>query len=87
MEVNILKKEKNELIFEIDSVTLAEVLRVYLSKDPSVEFVAWKREHLTKSPVFKLRTSGKDAKKVLDAGINAVIKEADKLLEDFKKIK
>jgi DNA-directed RNA polymerase subunit L len=87
MEVNVLKKEKNELIFEIDSVTLAEVLRVYLSKDSAVEFVAWKREHLTKPPVFKLRTSGKDAKKVLDAGINTVIKEADKLLEDFKKIK
>ena len=87
MEINVLKKEKNELLFEIDNITIAEILRVYLAEDSAVEFVAWKREHLTKSPVFKLKTSGKDAKKVLDSAVNSVTKDLDKLSGDFKKVK
>lgn len=87
MEINILKKEKNELTFELDSVTLAEILRVYLAEDSAVDFVAWRREHLTKAPIFKMKTSGKDVKKVLDSAVNSVLKDVDRLLEDFKKIK
>lgn len=87
MEINVLKKEKNELLFEIDNITIAEILRVYLAQDSSVDFVAWRREHLTKKPVFKLKTSGKDTKKVLDSAVNSVTKDLDKLLEDFKKVK
>lgn len=87
MEINVLKKEKNELLFEIDNITIAEILRAYLAQDSSVDFVAWRREHLTKKPAFKLKTSGKDAKKVLDSAVNSVTKDLDKLVEDFKKVK
>jgi DNA-directed RNA polymerase subunit L len=87
MEINVLKKEKSEIIFEIDNVTIAEILRVYLAEDSSVDFVAWKREHLTKKPVVKIKTSGKDAKKILDSAVDSVTKDLDKVLEDFKKVK
>ena len=68
MELNILKSSKEEIKFEIDSLTIAEVLRVYLNKDSSVTFVAWKREHPTEKPIVLVKTKGKTAKKaVVDA--------------------
>jgi len=87
MEINVLSKDKNELLFEIDNITIAELLRSYLAQDSSVDFVAWKREHLTKSPVFKLKSSSKDPKKLLDSAIDSIIKDLDVLLNDFKKAK
>jgi len=87
MEINILNDSKNETEVEIDSLTIAEILRVYLNKDSSVTFTAWRREHPTKNPVLRVETKGKTAKKAINDAINSVIKDLDKLENDFKKMK
>ena len=87
MKINILSSSKNELEFEIDNLTIAELLKVYLNKDPSVSFAAWKREHPLKNPILKLETKGKDAKKAVKDAINRIIKELDVVGSDFKKLK
>ena len=87
MEVKILSNEKEEMLLEVDNLTLVELLRVYLNKDSSVVFAAWKREHYTKNPVLKVKTKGKTAKKAVNDAIAQVIKELDKLEVDFKKLK
>ncbi|MFA5953076.1 MAG: RpoL/Rpb11 RNA polymerase subunit family protein [Candidatus Pacearchaeota archaeon] len=87
MDINILKNEKEEIEVELENLTLAELLRVYLNEDSGVVFAAWKREHYTKKPVLKVQTKGKTAKKALNDAIAQVIKELDKLEEDFKKLK
>jgi len=87
MEVKILKSAKEEIEFQVDSLSLVEILRVYLNKDSSVNFVAWKREHITENPIMLLKTKGKTAKKALNDAISAVTKDLDKLESDFKKMK
>ena len=87
MEVNILKESKEEIEVELESLTLAELLRVYLNKDSSVSFAAWKREHPTKNPVLAVKTKGKTPKKALNDAIALVTKDLDKIEEDFKKLK
>ena len=87
MELNILKSSKEEIEFEIDSLTIAEVLRVYLNKDSSVSFVAWKREHPTEKPIFLVKTKGKTAKKAVADAVSAITKNLDNVLSDFKKLK
>jgi len=87
MELNILKDSKEELEVELDDLTITEILRVYLNKDSSVAFAAWKREHPTKNPVLKVQTKGKTAKKALNDAVSAITKDLDKLESDFKKLK
>ena len=87
MEINVLKSSKDEIEVELGSLTIAEILRVYLNKDSSVNFVAWRREHPTKKPVLLVRTKGKTAKKAINDAVNAITKELDKIESDFKKMK
>ena len=87
MEIKILRKEKNEIEFEIENLTVAEILRVYLNKDPAVSFAAWKREHATMNPILLVKTSGKDAKSVISNAVKAVMGDLSSLLGDFKKAK
>jgi len=87
MEVKILKNAKEEIEFQLDSLSLVEILRVYLNKDSSVNFVAWKREHITENPIMLLKTKGKTAKKALNDAISALTKDLDKIESDFKKMK
>jgi DNA-directed RNA polymerase subunit L len=87
MEINILKNEKNEIKAEIGNLTIAEILRVYLNKDSSVTFAAWKREHPTKKPILKVETKGKTAKKAINDAISTITKDLDKFESDFKKLK
>ena len=63
MEINILKSSKNKIEIEVENLTIAEILRVYLNKDSSVTFAAWKREHPTKNIILSVETSGKTPKK------------------------
>ena len=86
MEIKVLKSSKDEIEVEIDSLTLVEILRVYLNEDSSVTFAAWKREHYTKKPVLAVRTKGKSAKKAIDDAVHTITKELDKLVVDFKKL-
>jgi len=87
MEVNILKDSKDEIEVELESLTIAEILRVYLNKDSSVSFAAWKREHPTKKPILAVRTKGKTAKKAIADAIVSLEKDLDKVYSDFKKMK
>ena len=47
MDVQILSESKDELTLELSSVTVAEILRVYLYQE-GVEFAAWKKGHYSK---------------------------------------
>lgn len=87
MEVNVLKSSKDEIVVELENITLAEILRVYLNEDSGVSFAAWKREHPTKKPHLAINTKGKTAKKALDDAIKAITKDLDKFADDFKKLK
>jgi DNA-directed RNA polymerase subunit L len=87
MNVNVLKSEKNEIEFELDSVTIAEILRAYLNKDSDVSLAVWKREHYQKPIVMKLRTKSKTAKKALDDAISAIEKESNSLSDSLKNSK
>jgi len=87
MEMKFLKEEKNLVEVEIDDLTIVEILRVYLNKDSSVEFAAWKREHYTKNPVLKVITKGKDAKVVIKDAITSIFKDLDSVLAEFKAVK
>jgi len=85
MEIKYLKQDKNEADIELDNLTIAEVLRAYLIKDSSVEFAAWKREHPSKNPVLSIKTKGKTVKKAIQDAVALIEKEADSLVQAFKK--
>lgn len=87
MEMNVLKSSKEEIEVQLDNVTLAEILRVYLNKDSNVVFAAWRRNHPTEKPVLKVKTKGKTVKKALGDAVEEVIKELDRVDESFKKLK
>ncbi|HTY43760.1 MAG TPA: RpoL/Rpb11 RNA polymerase subunit family protein [Patescibacteria group bacterium] len=87
MELKILESSKNELKAELENVTLAEILRVYLNKDSDVSFVAWKREHITKKPIISVKTKGKTVKKAVADAVDKITKDLDKIEADFKKLK
>ena len=87
MEINILTDTKDELEVEVDSVTIMEILRVYLNKDDKVSFVGWKREHPTKKPIILVKTKGKTAKKAVNDAVSAITKDLEKIEVDFKKLK
>ena len=87
MEMNILRNEKEELELETDSLTMVEILRVYLNKDSAVIFAAWKREHPTKKPVLLVKTKGKSAKKAVEEAVSEITKDLEKVEDEFKKMK
>jgi len=87
MEINILKSSKDEIEVELENLTIAEILRVYLNKDSSVTFAAWKREHPTEKPILKVKTKEKTAKKAIKDSVNSITKDLDKLESDFKKLR
>ena len=85
--MNILESAKNEIKVELENVTLAEILRVYLNKDSAVSFAAWKREHPTEKPILLVKTKGKTAKKAISDAVGVITKELDKVESEFKKLK
>lgn len=87
MELKILKNSKEELEFQVENLTLAELLRVYLNKDDSVTFAAWKREHPSEKPIIAVRTKGKTAKKAVHDAVTLAVKELEKTEDEFKKMK
>ncbi len=84
MEVKILKDEKTEMDLELDSVTVAEVLRVYLN-DNGAKIAVWKQDHPTQNPV--LHIEAENPKKILKDSITKLQKEIDAAVSDFKKMK
>lgn len=87
MELEILKSSKDEIEVRLGNMTLVEILRVYLNKDPAVSFAAWKREHPSEKPILRVVTKGKTAKKAINDAVNSITKELDKIEADFKKLK
>ena len=87
MDLTILENSKDEIKLELNSLTLVEILRVYLNKDPSVTFAAWNREHPTKNPVLAVKTKGKTAKKAVNDAVAELEKDLDKVVVEFKKLK
>jgi DNA-directed RNA polymerase subunit L len=86
MIVNTIKNEKNELRVEMDNLTVAELLRKFLTEDSSVTFAAWRREHPTKNPMLTIKTDGKTAKKALLDAIEKVQKLNSEVTAEFKKV-
>ena len=87
MEIKILKDDKNELEFQIDNQTIAELVRVYLNEDSSVKLGVWKKEHYSKPLVLKVQTEGKTAKKALQDAIVKARKDLKKYADEFRKAK
>lgn len=87
MNIKILKEDKNEIEIEMDNITIAELLRVYLNKDDGVSLAVWKREHFQKPVILKVKTKNKTAKKAIDDAISEIQKETEKLEAEIKKAK
>ena len=84
MEITIIKDEKNLLEVQINSVTVAEILRVYLN-EAGVEMAAWRREHPTEAPI--LRVESKNPRKDIKTAVEKISKEIDGYSDEFKKLK
>ncbi|MEM4181975.1 MAG: hypothetical protein QXX68_02360 [Candidatus Pacearchaeota archaeon] len=84
MEIKILSEDKNSIEIELDNLTIAELLRVYLNKE-GADFAAWRRDHPTKNPI--LRVEGQNVKKLVVKTIEKIQKELEEFLEDYKKLK
>ena len=87
MELNVISNSKDEMEVEFDSLTLVEILRVYLNKDSSVTFAAWRRDHPTKRPILLVKTKGKNPKKAVEDAIAEIEKELEKADKEFKSMK
>ncbi len=84
MEVKILVDDKNVLDVELDNLTIAEVLRVYLNEN-GAKIAVWKQSHPTKNPV--LHIEAENPKKILKDSIATIQKEIDSAVDEFKKLK
>ena len=82
MQINVLKLDKDEGDLQIDNITVAEVLRVYLNKQ-DVDFAAWRKEHPSKPIVMKIKSSNV-SRSVVDA-VNAIKKDCTALVSEIKK--
>lgn len=87
MEIKILKDSKEEMEIEVGSLTITEIIRVYLNKDSNVHFTAWTRDHPSEHPKLLIQTKGKTAKKAVNDAVSAITKDLDKIQDDFKKLK
>jgi len=87
MQITMRKRENKELEMEIDNITIAEILRVRLSENPNVSFVAWRREHPTKNPIMLIKTKDKEVSKIVREEIAKLDKELAELETKFSKTK
>ena len=87
MEINILKNEKQSIEVEIDNLTIAELRRSQLWKNPSVEAAAWRREPPRKNPVLVVKVKEGTAKRALQDCIEKTLKINDSILEKVKAAK
>ncbi len=85
MNIKILEQEKDSIKVEIDSLTIAEILRVYLNKNSSVSFAAWRRNHPTENPILSVKA--KNPKKVIKDAVSTITKDLDKVSKDFSGLK
>ena len=84
MEIEIINQSKDEVEVQVNSVTVAEVLRVYLNEQ-GIEFAAWRREHPSKPVIFKIKSSGKTVKKAVSDAVSAIEKDLESIEKELKK--
>jgi DNA-directed RNA polymerase subunit L len=84
MEIKVLNEDKNSMDIEIESITIVELMRVYLNAE-GAKMAAWRREHPTKNPV--LHIEGDNPKKLVQKAIASIQKELEAIQTDFKKLK
>ncbi|MBI2451986.1 hypothetical protein HYV50_02825 [Candidatus Pacearchaeota archaeon] len=77
MNIEIVKQDKNEVEVKLDSITVAEILRVYLNEH-GVDFAAWRREHPDKPIIMRIQ-SDKSVKKEVSEAVSAIKKDLDKV--------
>jgi DNA-directed RNA polymerase subunit L len=82
MEMKILKNDKKEMDVQIDSLTIVEILRIYLNKE-GAEVAAWKREHPSKPAILHIESDNPE--KLLKKAITSLQKDLDKYSEEIKK--
>jgi len=81
MNIEVLKQEKNEVEFNIDNLTVAEILRVYLQEH--ADFAAWRRDHPFKPLTMRIESS--NVKKAVADSVEAIKKDLDVLVKGIKK--
>lgn len=84
MEVSVNKLDKETYEIKLDSLTIAEILRVYLNNS-GVKFAAWRREHPTKPIIFRIESGDKTVKKAVSEAVKLVSKDIDSLISVLKK--
>ncbi len=84
MNVEVVSQEKNDADINLDSVTIAEVMRVYLTQN-GADFAVWRREHPSKPVLLKVSSSGKTVAKAVSDSVAAIKKDCAKVLSVVKK--
>lgn len=84
--MKILKKEKNYLEIELNNLTLAEILRVYLWKNKNIIYAGWKRDHPSKPVILTLKTKT-NSLEILKKTIEKIREEIKELKEEIKELK
>ncbi len=89
MEIKILKKEKNELKFELsgEDYTLCNLIQNTLLLDTDVELAGYDLPHpLSQKPIINIKTKkGVKAERSLVKALNKISKRADEFLDKFTK--
>lgn len=83
MNVEVIESGKEVLELKTDSITVAEVLRVYLNEQ-GIKFAAWRREHPSKPIIFRIESSGKTVKKAISEAVSAITKDAEAIAKTKK---
>lgn len=84
MEIKVLAEDKTFMDLEIDSLTIVELMRVYLNKE-GAKMAAWKRDHPSKNPTLHIEAD--QPRKLLQKAIASVQKDLAAIETDFKKLK
>lgn len=87
MEVEVLKKEKNnlELKFNERNQGILNLIKSTLWQDKATQVASFRIEHPEiGQPIFVLKTKGKEAKKVWNDALEKLASQIDKLKEKFK---
>ncbi|MBC8495214.1 hypothetical protein H8D36_03610 [archaeon] len=84
MEIKVLAEDKTFMDLEIDSLTIVELMRVYLNKE-GAKMAAWKRDHPSKNPTLHIEAD--QPRKLLKKAITSVQKDLAAIETDFKKMK
>lgn len=90
MEVNILKKDKTELEFEVvgEDSTLPGLLAHKLNEYPGVDFAAYKAEHpLIPKPKIIVRVKKGDPLTVVEKALDELAKEVAEFRTIVSKLK